>query len=230
VNSIAILGFLGRWVTFSAIVLAVGAVVFRSAVVDRTTLPHVVRGALGVRAAAVAATACILVLPAAGIKLFVQTAGMRFPDDPWTSVATRLVRMTPWGHLWIAQVGLAAALAMAFGVARVRPRAWRIAAPLALGLALTPTLASHAMSEHSDRVVTVAADVLHLLGASAWLGSLAMVLLSIWRGDAEDDDANQDRSPVSARSLAAPDTFMETSQVLWPKPRAVLTIQDVSPY
>jgi hypothetical protein len=63
------------------------------------------------------------------------------------------------------------------GAATLERRALRPALVLALGLAIVPSVAGHALDPGLDRV-NVVADVLHVLGAAAWVGALLGLVLA----------------------------------------------------
>jgi len=205
-----LVGFAARWLTFAGVLLALGCVVFRIAVVGRAALArdHALR--LGRHAAACGAIGALAVAIGALARLYFQTAEMRFPDDPWLPIAAKLVGQTSWGWLWLAQMGLALIVAIVLRrAARERGSAalWRAAALLAVGLTVTPSLTSHAMSGHVvSHFITLPADMLHLLGAGTWLGTLAVMIVAVWGGRAASDatdriDASRgagasDRTPV----------------------------------
>jgi len=81
---------------------------------------------------------------------------------------------TQWGRIWIASTVLSAAAGIAF----VR-NAWRVILVIAAALAITPALAGHAMGDDAHRVVTIAADALHVASASTWLGTLFVFALVV---------------------------------------------------
>jgi copper transport protein len=62
------------------------------------------------------------------------------------------------------------------GAATLERRALRPALVLALGLAIVPSVAGHALDTGLNRV-NVVADVLHVLGAAAWVGALLGLVL-----------------------------------------------------
>ena len=62
------------------------------------------------------------------------------------------------------------------GAATLERRALRPALVLALGLAIVPSVAGHALDPGLNRV-NVVADVLHVLGAAAWVGALLGLVL-----------------------------------------------------
>jgi copper transport protein len=70
----------------------------------------------------------------------------------------------------------AVVVALLAGAATLEPRALRPALVLALGLAVVPSVAGHALDPGLRRV-NVVADVLHVLGASAWVGALLGLVL-----------------------------------------------------
>jgi copper transport protein len=79
---------------------------------------------------------------------------------------------TAFGAGFIAAV-VVASLA---GAATLERRALRPALVLALGLAIVPSVAGHALDPGLNRV-NVVADVLHVLGAAAWVGALLGLVL-----------------------------------------------------
>ncbi|HEY4131218.1 MAG TPA: CopD family protein [Gemmatimonadaceae bacterium] len=142
------------------------------------------------RAASLALIAAILILPAAIERLVQQTAEMRFPDDPWLGVAWQMLSATNWGTAWLIQVGAAIALAIVLVFARRGiTTAWAATSILFLALLVTPTLASHAMSAEGRRWIAVPADVVHLAGATLWLGTLA-IMFGTARIATPTDDGN----------------------------------------
>jgi copper transport protein len=62
------------------------------------------------------------------------------------------------------------------GAATLERRVLRPAVVLALGLAIVPSVAGHALDRGLNRV-NLAADVLHVLGAAAWVGALLGLVL-----------------------------------------------------
>ncbi len=183
----AIVGFLARWSVFVGVFLALGAVVFRTIVLERARVGSDLIDELGRRAARLGMAGAAIVLASALARLYFQTAGMRFPDEPWMGVASKLVMKSPWGHLWITQVILAAALLWAFRRHIAVGGSWSVVGLLAVATASMPSLTSHAMSGHVSRWITVTADELHVVGAAGWIGTLAVlffVVLSRRRGDA----------------------------------------------
>lgn len=103
----------------------------------------------------------------------------------------RLVIGTRWGVLWLVRQALLLALVS------ILPRLHRQwggagagsgASPLLLGAAgwlaggvlVIQALGSHAAASAEEALLAVAADALHLLAASLWVGGLAVLLASLW--------------------------------------------------
>lgn len=197
-------GFAGRWLTFGGILVAVGSVVFRVAVIDRSPVASGVATRLRERAARVGRGAASVVLPAAVARLYFQVDAMRLPGDPWLLLAVKLVAHSAWGYLWLAQVALAFALAVTQGHAarHASSAVGRRAVLVAIGLAATPSFSSHAMSGHASRVVTVAADLLHVVAAGAWLGTLVVMLSTAATWSESRHPVDADRATVVTMLLA----------------------------
>jgi len=88
-----------------------------------------------------------------------------------------LVRDTRWGQGW--SIGAAGVIAIIIGLfaARRGTGGWTIAALGAVLVSLGQALTGHAAS-NSRVALAVATDVVHVLGAGAWLGGLLVVVLS----------------------------------------------------
>lgn len=185
---IEIAGLVARWARFASVLAVVGAVAFRlivlrSAAVSATTIATATRctATLGAIASAVIATSALA-------WVTFQTADMRFPDEPWLEVATRLVTQTSWGTVWIVHIVAAVLLIAAFTAARRGGASrWIVPAVLSVVLAVTLTTSSHAMSAKRFSNISVVTDLLHVLGASAWLGTLGVMFTSIASGDGARD-------------------------------------------
>ncbi|HEX3867589.1 MAG TPA: CopD family protein [Gemmatimonadaceae bacterium] len=183
----AALGVIARWLTFAAVLSAVGAIAFRFVVARRVGVSDAACARAERSAASVGVTAGIAVVPAALLRLVVQTAQMRFPDDSWLAIGGRLVASTAWGTIWMVQLVAAMLLVPAFYAAR-RGGLWRwvTAAVLTLALSITPTLASHAMSSGGPKIVTAGADWIHVLAAGTWIGTLSVMCVALRARDPGD--------------------------------------------
>jgi hypothetical protein len=88
---IEILGLVARWARFVAMLTIVGAVVFRLVVLRRSMVGAVTVAAATRRVAILGAAASTVMVISALVWVTLQTADMRFPDEAWLEVGTRLV-------------------------------------------------------------------------------------------------------------------------------------------
>ena len=181
---IEIAGLVARWARLAAMLSVVGAVVFRVVVLRGAAVGAATIASATRRAAFLGAIASAVIVISAVAWVTFQTADMRFPDESWIEVGTRLVTQTSWGTIWMIHIATAAVLCGAFASARRGgPMRWVVPAILGLVLTVTLTTSSHAMSAKRFSNIAVITDVLHLLGASAWLGTLGVMFTSIASGD-----------------------------------------------
>lgn len=93
-----------------------------------------------------------------------------------------MLTRTLWGWGWLLQAAATALTAAAWWRVQAREAEpggtgwWWGAAAGALLLALTPALSGHAAAVPRLTLPAVLADLLHVLGAGAWLGSLLLLL------------------------------------------------------
>jgi putative copper export protein len=193
-----------RWLSFSAIVLAIGALLFprlvgsalRSVVTEQTA--QEVEKA--VRTVTVGAGVAVLI--AATLRLVMQRAMLNaaFAPDvvPWRDV----VSGTFGTGLWL-QIGGAAMTIVAASQANYRRG---VLAILAAGmLAFAPGLSGHAASA-TPMALSLMADAIHMLTAGAWVGMLALltfVATPMVRAHEPDKGAEATRAMVGAFSPVA---------------------------
>ncbi len=159
--------------------------------------------ALARRAQHLAAVAVLLAIAGSIFALLVQAAGMTDGGGFGRALADTLTG-TRYGRLWQLRIGLflgfaAVLLACAWWWPRRRRLAAGVALALAAVLPVPFSLISHAAAQPVGRTTAVAFDVLHLLGASLWIGGLfvlAGVLLPTLR-----DLTPMGRRVVLARAL-----------------------------
>jgi copper transport protein len=193
-----------RWLQYAALLLVIGAVSFRFLVLGflRRDLLSQGEGAEPAFAADAEYRAARIGYVAAGVlgatlllRLGAQSYAMHGASDAFNGglVATMVAR-TIWGWGWLLE--LVGVLLAGLGYYRARGDArnvlwgesrvigrerglwWTVAALGALIAAFSPALSGHAASAPSMRAFAVLADGVHVLGASSWLGTLALVLLA----------------------------------------------------
>lgn len=174
---------LPRWLGYLGAFLAIGACVFRFAVLRGWHRSHPddvqVTDALARRAAQLGLLGAVLLLLSVPLRLWAQARGF---IDPGETVDRELVSLivgeTAWGRGWLAQFGAAVVALGGFLLAVLLPRWGWIGAGIGATLvALAAPLTGHAVTDAAGRT-GVLFDSLHVLGGSAWLGTLAVMLLA----------------------------------------------------
>ncbi len=167
-----------RWLTYAAIMIAIGAVAFRDVVLAAlrrsAAAPPGLIEAAAARAAAIGRGALVFLLLAAGARLLAQASAVAMPGEE--AMMQTVLFGTTWGWAWLLQVAAAAGGILAFHFARRTPRAWPIAGVAASLLALTLALSGHAAAVERFTTAAVLIDTLHVLAVSAWLGTLVFVV------------------------------------------------------
>lgn len=173
------LSVLVRWLGFLGLLGMIGAAAFRLAV-----LPRAERGGFPADAAEAAArrlrgaALAALGLFALGLagRLWLQAAALAGPGGSGTGGMIPTVLGTGWGQAWTAQAAGAAVFLVALLVLRRGAGGWRVGAAALAIVAGGTALAGHAAAVERARAWALAADALHVLGAGAWMGSLALLL------------------------------------------------------
>lgn len=162
-----------RLVSYASLLLLVGAVVFRGAVLPRVAGAEGMdaRGMQRILAGGAAAAAVVFVVTSA-VRLAMQSRMMR---DASMSVAQLedMAMATQWGGAWRMQLGAGAAALIGATLAwRGRRSGWTLAALACVVASLGIALGGHAATVERYRSLSVLDDALHVLAASAWLGTL----------------------------------------------------------
>jgi copper transport protein len=166
---------IARWVLLAGLLVAGGVVVFRRFVWRRPERRFLVAAA-GALALAVAGCALLLAL------------------QPGT-LTTRFDRLTLAG-------GIVAALGAVLFVAALRLPTLVVAADVAaLALLALPTLAGHASAPGPSHRLSVPSDLVHVLGASIWIGGVFSLVALVPR--ARRSDAVRRFAPIALAAVAA---------------------------
>lgn len=163
------------WVLFSGLIATIGAVVFRVGILPRASLDDASQVRTHGRVALVGAGLVGAGLLMAGARQLIE---FRDPFVPWQEDAALLLSLE-WGRTWMIAVGSSLVLFVATLLNRVgRPWAFWLVAPLAFGLAFYPGFTGHAAGVEKLRPLALLADGVHIWGAGAWIGCLAVVLIA----------------------------------------------------
>lgn len=170
-------GFVGvRALLYAALVVVVGAVTFRHAVLLR--VPELLADG-GRRAARLGRWSAAVAIVAIALRLVAQWRAMHGDRMADVDLLLAMLSQTLWGWGWIAQCLAAIVAYGAFrGVTLNRRNAWSAVSVAALVLAFSPSLASHAAASPRMPLIAMFADGMHVLAASAWLGGL-LVLFAV---------------------------------------------------
>lgn len=201
-----------RWIQYLALLLTIGAVAFRRFVLrgerDRRAGSDSVFADAGRRAAMLGLLGVGVGVLTLATRLYAQSYAMHGASGAAdVSSMMQMVRSTRWGGGWllnlagllVSGVGFAMALRAQRhahapgdkGTAIPTPLSpWSIATLGAVLLAIFPALSGHAAAAPRSPGLAIVADALHVLGASSWLGTLAVLLLAgvpaaVQRGDSQ---------------------------------------------
>lgn len=172
-----------RIVLFAAIIMMVGSACFRIFVLPRARAGGSnadLTGGMRATASRWGFAASVLLIPAVLGVLAFQFAEFRDPFEPLRAELALLLDETSWGAVWKLQAVIAGAAFVAFDAAdRRRGSAFWVWASSACALAVgvTPALSGHSFAA-DPRAVSIAADAVHVLGAGAWMGTLAVLVLA----------------------------------------------------
>ena len=172
---------LARALTFAGLLGVLGAVVFRTLILaraERTGGAMALIERTGVRALQLGILMAVVLVVGGVIRLYAQsyaTYGAQGALDP--ALVSTMLTKTIWGWGWLLQMVATAVVLVGFVVTRRGSTAGTIVTALgALALAVSPALSGHAVATPELAWVAVPNDVLHVIGASGWMGSLLMLV------------------------------------------------------
>lgn len=216
-----VLGILSRWLVFTGLLTAVGSLVFRGLILPKHPLstrspddPDSYDVAAGAAYFGVFAT-CLLLLGSLG-RLAAQFAVFRDPYASLTSEFSLLVGTTTWGQAWAWQAVFGIIALFAFVAAGHRSKnlsaaPWILAELAVFVLAVTPAFSGHAYGSERWTVALVIGDVVHVMAAGVWLGTLFVMAGTVAVAKRCDDHIPKDQligwiaslSPLALASAAA---------------------------
>jgi putative copper export protein len=177
-----------RWLTFAALLSAVGSAGFERFVLRRLEKNH--SDITGRFVADTRARTASLGFATAGVLVgaVIGRLGTQILDMGDTPVPMGvLVLDTGWGHGWLVELSAAILAVVGFQLARsqrtvgtrsVKDIGWPVATLAAAMLVIAPALSGHAISDEHHPALAVTADALHVLGAAGWMGMLLCVVLA----------------------------------------------------
>lgn len=179
--SVAVGGAIGfiivRWLAFISLFFMIGAVVFKKFVLDRIATGDADPFAriASTNAATIGFAFSGVLALTAMLKLARESADM--PDAPIGA----LLFGSLWGMSLFMQMIIALVAVAAFKLAHsdntlTRRTAWNAAFAAAIAAGITPAFGGHGVAGDTA-YLAVPADIVHVIGGSAWLGTLAVIVL-----------------------------------------------------
>ncbi len=190
-----------RWLMYLGLLGIIGAIVFQGVVLPLVRrrggeASRLLAGDIQPRVARVGRAATVIFLVSVPGRLFAQSLSMHGPESLDPSLLFGMVAHTMWGWSWLAQLVLGVWTYASFRRVTRGKGGWGFTRAGALLLAFTPAFAGHAIAAERWIPFAVLSDGIHVLGASGWLGTLAVLLLVGLTGALRLPEA--DRGPVAA--------------------------------
>jgi putative copper export protein/methionine-rich copper-binding protein CopC len=178
----SLLWMFARWVNFTALILMVGAVAFRFGVLERAvrhmgeTLTTDVDDAVR----RLALFAAVFVILSNILRLWLQFGSLHGPERLFEGdLLGALLVKGGWGKAWIAQTVAAIGYLVSVAIkTEDRSDSWYSAIPFAVVAAAAPAFSGHAAAVQQMAIVPILDDAVHVLAASAWLGTLAVLMFA----------------------------------------------------
>lgn len=178
----SLLWLFARWLHFTALVLLVGAVAFRFGVLERARVPlgEVVATDVDDAVRRLALVAAAVVIGANVLRLWLQFGSVHGPERLFDAeLMTALLTKGGWGKAWLAQTVAALACLIAVAIKTDdRSDSWYSAIPFAAVVAAAPAFSGHAAAVQQMAIVPILDDAIHVIAASAWLGTLAVLMFA----------------------------------------------------
>ncbi|MDQ6828782.1 MAG: copper resistance protein CopC [Gemmatimonadota bacterium] len=157
-----------RWLSFSALLIAVGSVVFLAVVLPRVGGPAAQALARDARSLGAAAAWSLIALTL--MRFGAQWFALRGAPGMAGPSMSAMLTGSAWGIGWVGELLLALALALT-----VRGAGTGITVGIAALLSFMPALSGHPMSMEALTPVMVLSDGVHVFAAAAWLGTLFVI-------------------------------------------------------
>lgn len=166
-----------RAFTFVALLMLIGAVAFRFAVLKRARASAALAVAIERRVATLGAVAGVALMVFAVARLLLQMQVFSADLSAGTeSLSTADVLSTRWGSAWLVQIGAALVALGGFASASRARLGWSVALVAAIVLAFSSALSGHAGATSNATLIAIVSDAVHVAGASGWMGGLFVLV------------------------------------------------------
>ena len=188
----SLLWMFARWVNFTALILVAGAVAFRFGVLERgrALLGEPLSTSVddGVRRLALISAAVVILSNI--LRLWLQFGSIHGPERFFEGdLLSALLLKGGWGNAWIAQTIASIAFLIAVAIKTDdRSDSWYSAIPFAVVTAASPAFSGHAAAVQQMAIVPILDDAIHVIAASAWLGTLAYLMFAAMPRVLRDED------------------------------------------
>jgi copper transport protein len=170
---------LARALSFLGLLVVIGATTFRMFVIGRMpSITAAMRARMGLAAAAMGLLASVVIIAMSIARIYLESQMMHAEPGMAAMSMSAMAMHTQWGSALRLAIGMALVAVAGFAAAHRGVRfGWPLATVAALALALTPALAGHAAASATHTLLLIVTDILHVLGAGSWLGTLLCVML-----------------------------------------------------
>ncbi|HEU4569013.1 MAG TPA: CopD family protein [Gemmatimonadales bacterium] len=210
-----------RAVAYAGAFAAIGAAAARALAHQawRDAAHHDARVALQRAVVRIGAAGAWMVPPALLVLLRVQAAQLVDDGERLGRAHVELALASDWGTTWKWQLAAALLAVVAWLPGRARPLAgWRLTPLAGLALAATFALAGHPRVLPIGPMPGVLLGAVHLYAAALWIGGLAAVLGTAWRGPAEGRELRASllvRRYSAIATVVAPLTLLTGAAIAW---------------
>ncbi|HTJ22508.1 MAG TPA: copper resistance protein CopC [Gemmatimonadaceae bacterium] len=182
-----------RWAELVAALTLIGALVVRLAVLPRADLPRETFIDASDRLRRLGHATLTLFALATLLRVAAESTLVMGDGESRLHAMLIVVRDTRWGHGW--SFGAAGAVLAIVGLVAARRSisGWVVASVGAVLVCLGEALTGHAAAS-SRSALAIAADVTHVLGAGAWIGGLAALVVSVFPAIGALDQAQESRA------------------------------------
>lgn len=173
---------LARWLNFIGLMLMVGAIAFRFAVLQRSVkaLAADVVARVDNHVRTLALIAAVTALAANMARIWLQSGALHGSARVFEGgLIGAMIMETGWGKAWLAQSIATIGFLITTRVRTQQPlESWISSAIFGFAAASTPAFAGHAAAVEQMAVVPIFNDAIHLIAAASWLGTLAVLLFA----------------------------------------------------
>lgn len=170
-----------RWIAYLALFPLIGAPMFRGLARRIPAADDAVTTEAVARARLIGVLAALILVFTAALRLYLQAQAFSDPGTPVTGDGLRLILdETAWGTGWKWQAGAGLLALTGFVVAGFGSAGWVIVWLGGFASIIAAPLTGHAIEHPWGARIGAGLHAIHLLGGALWLGTLFVLLLSVF--------------------------------------------------